>query len=90
MTRASPSTLRTCLGCGLKAGPSALVRLRLVEGRVVVDRHRGGGRGAWLHPAAACLERALKRRAFARAFRAAAAADGAALAAQLTETDVRD
>ena len=81
---------RTCVGCGQTAAPSALVRLRLVEGRVAVDRHRRGGRGAWLHPAAGCLERALRRRAFARAFRAPAAADGAALAAELTETAVRD
>ncbi|HYQ81530.1 MAG TPA: DUF448 domain-containing protein [Anaeromyxobacteraceae bacterium] len=81
---------RTCIGCGRKGEPAALVRLRLAEGQVVVDRRRRGGRGAWLHPAPACLERALRRRAFARAFRAPALADGAALAAQLTETAVRD
>ena len=85
-----PSTVRTCVGCDQKGAPSALVRLRLEAGRVVVDRDRRGGRGAWLHPAAACLERALRRRAFQRAFRAPASADGAALAAQLTETSVRD
>ena len=86
----APSTVRTCIGCGGKAAPSALVRLRLVEGRVAVDRDRRGGRGAWLHAAPGCLEKALRRRAFARAFRAPALADGATLAAQLTETAVRD
>ncbi|HZY03019.1 MAG TPA: YlxR family protein [Anaeromyxobacteraceae bacterium] len=81
---------RTCIGCGQKGAPASLVRLRLAEGRVAVDRDRRGGRGAWLHPDPGCLERALKRRAFARAFRAPAQADGVALAAQLTETAVRD
>lgn len=81
---------RTCIGCGQKAAPGALVRLALVEGRVAVDRARRGGRGAWLHPASGCLARALRRRALARAFRAEVAVDGAALGAQLTETGVQD
>ncbi len=82
--------IRTCVGCGQKGAPGALVRLRLVEGRVALDRDRSGGRGAWLHPAPGCLRQALRRRAFARAFRAEAAADGVALGAQLTETGVQD
>jgi predicted RNA-binding protein YlxR (DUF448 family) len=46
----------------------------------MVDVKRSGGRGAWLHPAEACLERALRRRALARAFRHAdVTADGEAL-----------
>jgi predicted RNA-binding protein YlxR (DUF448 family) len=40
------------------------------EGRVVVDAAaRLPGRGAWLHPATACLETAISRKAFGRAFR---------------------
>lgn len=88
--RRPSATLRTCVGCGGKAAPPDLVRLRLQDGRVVVDRDRSGGRGAWLHAAPACLERAIRRGAFARAFRAPAGADGATLAAQLTATSVRD
>ncbi len=61
---------RTCLGCGEKAPQRELARLRVASGEVVVDRSRSGGRGAWLHRAAECLERAMKRRAFGRAFRA--------------------
>jgi len=61
---------RTCIGCGAKAEQRQLVRLRLADGEVVLDRRRSGGRGAWLHPALECLERANKRRAFGRAFRA--------------------
>jgi predicted RNA-binding protein YlxR (DUF448 family) len=66
----SKEPLRTCVGCGAKATQRELTRLRLVEGQVTVDVGRSGGRGAWLHPAQKCLERAMKRRSFGRAFRA--------------------
>ncbi|MCX5730221.1 MAG: YlxR family protein, partial [Deltaproteobacteria bacterium] len=59
---------RTCVGCGEKLPATALVRLRLVESGVAVDRERGGGRGAWMHAGGACLARAVKRKGFARAF----------------------
>jgi predicted RNA-binding protein YlxR (DUF448 family) len=50
----------------------------------------GGGRGAWLHPTPACLEQAVKRRAFARAFRKTVVVDQAALRAVLTDGGDRD
>jgi uncharacterized protein len=63
--------VRTCIGCGARAPQQELVRLRAVEGQVAVDGpRRGAGRGAWLHRAEACLERATRRRAFGRALRA--------------------
>ncbi|HUK65709.1 MAG TPA: YlxR family protein [Anaeromyxobacteraceae bacterium] len=62
-------SVRTCIGCGEKAAQRDLVRLLAREGQVAVDLARSGGRGAYLHARAACLERAVKRRAFARAFR---------------------
>jgi len=62
--------LRTCIGCGGKAGQRELVRLRVADGHVLVDRERAGGRGAWIHAAVACLARAEKRKVFGRAFRA--------------------
>ncbi len=62
--------VRTCIGCGEKAAQRELVRLRVEDGCVTVDRRRRGGRGAWLHPEPACLDRAARRKAFARAFRA--------------------
>lgn len=44
---------------------------------VVIDESRRmSGRGAWLHPGAACLATAVKRRAFGRAFRAQVDASG--------------
>ncbi len=70
---------RTCIGCGEKAGQGELVRLALVDGVVVVDRDRQGGRGAWLHPGEECLERAVKRKAFGRAFRRVVVADAGTL-----------
>ncbi len=62
--------VRTCVGCGAKAPQGELVRVREEGMAVRIDRARTGGRGAWLHPAEPCLDRALKRRAFGRALRA--------------------
>ncbi len=77
--------IRTCVGCGRKAPQPELVRLRADAGTVVLDRARAGGRGAWLHPALACLDRALQRRAFPRALRAqGVVADGRSLRVELT------
>ncbi len=61
--------VRTCVGCGEKAGQGRLVRLRIEGERVTIDREKKGGRGAWLHASAGCLEKAVRRRALGRAFR---------------------
>lgn len=84
--------VRTCLGCGATAPQAALVRVRVGEGaHVVLDADRSGGRGGWLHPAEACLERALRRRAFARAFRRGdLTCDGDALRRGLTAAGGKD
>ena len=84
--------VRTCLGCGATGARRGLVRLRVGDGgRVVVDVRRSGGRGAWLHPAEACLVRALRRHALARAFRRADLTyDGDALRQDLTAAGGRD
>ena len=66
--------VRTCIGCGARAAQDELVRLRIEGERVVIDQRRQGGRGAWVHASAVCLERAARRRAIARAFRGAPAA----------------
>jgi len=85
--------VRTCLGCGATGPRRELVRFIVGDGgRVVVDeKHGGHGRGGWLHPAEACLERALRRRAFARAFRRGdLACDDVALRRGLTAVGGRD
>ncbi|VXB11743.1 YlxR family protein [Citricoccus sp. K5] len=66
--------VRTCVGCRGKEDHTKLVRLALEEvtspGLVVPDwRRRKPGRGAWIHPDHACLQAALKKGAFNRAFR---------------------
>jgi predicted RNA-binding protein YlxR (DUF448 family) len=74
--------VRTCAGCLQREAQPRLLRLVLAEGRVVADaRRRRPGRGAYLHRAPTCVERAVRRGGFARAFRtslpAAAFADAA-------------
>ena len=61
---------RTCLGCRSRDDRSALLRVVARDGRVVPDQSASlPGRGAWVHPTAACVEAAVKRRAFGRALR---------------------
>jgi predicted RNA-binding protein YlxR (DUF448 family) len=81
---------RTCIGCGARAPSAELARLRRVDGGIAVDPGRSGGRGAWLHRDAACLVRALRRKAFARAFRGAVAVDEERIRRQLTADGGRD
>ncbi|WP_425354474.1 YlxR family protein [Escherichia coli] len=75
-TRPAPreAPLRTCIGCRARAGKSELLRVTARDGQLIIDglpasRSRQPGRGAYLHPTAACLDRAQRRRAFARALR---------------------
>ena len=67
------SPVRTCIGCRGTAPRQDLLRYVLhttAEVSVEFDAHKAlPGRGAWLHPDPRCLEKALKRRAFSRAFR---------------------
>ena len=72
---ASPE--RTCVGCRSRRPQAELVRLVLVEGRIVPAGGGAPGRGAYLCPEEDCLTAAEKRRAFARAFRGPAALDPA-------------
>ena len=62
--------MRTCIGCGTIKPQKELVRIVLTQdGKVIADRTgRAGGRGAYLCDDPACLEKALKRKSFARAF----------------------
>ncbi|HIZ98440.1 MAG TPA: YlxR family protein [Candidatus Janibacter merdipullorum] len=69
--------VRTCIGCRGRDSRSALLRIVVVtddRGRATVQpdpRRALPGRGAWLHPDIACLDLAVRRRAFSRAFRRA-------------------
>ncbi len=63
---------RTCVGCRTRRPQAALVRVVLRHGAVVPAGKGVPGRGAYLCPDHECLAAAQKRRAFTRAFRAAA------------------
>ena len=66
--------MRTCVGCRKRELAVELLRVVAVDGNgeqaVTVDSARKlPGRGAWLHPELACLDAAIRRRAFVRALR---------------------
>ena len=55
--------VRSCIGCRKKANPAALIRVVLIDGKLVPDIKGGApGRGAWLHKK--CAEGAISRGAF--------------------------
>jgi uncharacterized protein len=65
---------RTCVGCGMRAARPELIRVVAAGDQIVPDAAgRLPGRGAYLHPSLACLERAHRRKAFTRALRLPAA-----------------
>ena len=68
--------VRSCISCRKRANPSALIRVVLVDGKVIPDIKGGAaGRGAWLHKK--CAEVAIARNAFVYAFKTNKAQDGA-------------
>ncbi|MEV6164371.1 YlxR family protein [Streptomyces sp. NPDC052052] len=69
LARACPE--RTCVGCRERAAKSELLRI-VAEGDACVPDPRGTlpGRGAYVHPVSVCLDLAVRRRAFPRAFKA--------------------
>lgn len=68
--KASKVRLRSCVACREKAAPEELTRWVFADaGKVVPDLGQGEfGRGAWLHPSPACLNKAPG--GFARSFKA--------------------
>ncbi|MEU6697426.1 MULTISPECIES: YlxR family protein [Pseudonocardia] len=72
--------IRTCVGCRTRERADALLRVVAENGHLVPDpRRRLPGRGAWLHPATGCLDRAERRSAFSRALRVRAPLDATAV-----------
>lgn len=63
--------MRTCIGCGISKPKKELIRIVLTgDGEILADRTgRANGRGAYLCDDPACLQKAIKRKAFSRAFR---------------------
>ncbi|MFH8408085.1 YlxR family protein [Streptomyces sp. NPDC018019] len=76
--RACPE--RTCVGCRERAAKSHLLRIVAIEGECVPDpRGTLPGRGAYVHPTRVCLDLAVRRRVFPRAFRGRGPFDATAL-----------
>ena len=66
--------VRSCISCRKRANPSALIRVVLVDGKVIPDLKGGAaGRGAWIHKK--CAEVAIARNAFRFAFKQEEAVD---------------
>jgi predicted RNA-binding protein YlxR (DUF448 family) len=60
--------VRSCVGCGRKAGRSELLRFAARDGQLVPGANEPG-RGAYTCRRLACFERAVSRRAFNRTLR---------------------
>ncbi|MEU3075560.1 YlxR family protein [Streptomyces laurentii] len=86
-THACACPERTCVGCRERAAKSDLLRIVMNKDECVPD-HRGTlpGRGAYVHPALHCLDLAVRRRAFSRAFKVQGALDTAALRLHVERT----
>ncbi|MFB6522354.1 YlxR family protein [Streptomyces sp. NPDC056401] len=79
-TQARACPERTCVGCRERAAKSDLLRIVAVGDKCVSDpRGTLPGRGAYVHPAVVCLDQAVRRRAFSRAFKSAGPFDTAEL-----------
>ena len=67
--RPAHEAVRTCVGCRQESDKHALIRLvRRGGGGAMTDpKGTAPGRGAYLHRAAECIEKARKRRAVERA-----------------------
>lgn len=62
--------VRTCMGCRGRDAKQHLVRIAVSRGRPILDlRQREPGRGAYVHPRLACVQRALARGNLGRALR---------------------
>ncbi|MFD4763836.1 YlxR family protein [Streptomyces sp. NPDC058439] len=79
-TQARACPERTCVGCRERAVKSELLRIVADEDACVPDpRGTLPGRGAYVHPVSVCLDLAVRRRAFPRAFKAKGPFDTAAV-----------
>jgi predicted RNA-binding protein YlxR (DUF448 family) len=66
---------RTCVGCRVRSAKRSLLRVvRSVDGAIEIDPSaRAAGRGAYVHPSPACVDRALRHGALGRALRTSVA-----------------
>jgi len=84
-----PTPERTCIGCRQKRERENLIRLVAGDGIVRVAERHVEGRSAYLCPDAHCLEQAVHKKAFNRAFRTMARVDDAFTAGFLQACELR-
>lgn len=83
--------VRTCVGCKKLGTRKSLIRMVLVDSKLVVDEGKKlPGRGAWIHPATTCLQLALNRKAFGRALKQEFMADEKVLALAIEQAKSDD
>lgn len=76
MSAALHVPVRSCVGCGERDAQRAMLRLgRGPAGTLTVDEPRRTGRGAWLHPRAACVAGLERSKGLARSLRTTVAKD---------------
>ena len=85
---------RQCIGCGRRGPQSGFLRLAVVDGTeascvAVVDKAPQAGRSAYLCQRRECIDRALVRKAFQKAFRIGLVIDRDELVAALQDEDGR-
>jgi len=81
---------RTCVGCRRKAPKRDLIRVARVreEDAFVDPLGSAPGRGAYVHRDAACIETAIRTRAFERALGTGLSADAAARLGSTSERSI--
>jgi uncharacterized protein len=82
--------IRSCIGCRKTGGPSELMRMVLVDGKVIFDQPQiAPGRGAWVHRK--CLKLAIDRQALKWAFKLTSMPEiSSDINELLTEMDAKD
>ena len=80
--------IRSCIGCRKTGEPSELMRMVLVDGKVIFDQQQiAPGRGAWVHRK--CLKLAVDRQAFKWAFKLTAMPDITAITIEMDAKDMK-
>jgi len=80
--------IRSCIGCRKTGGLSELMRMVLVDGKVIFDQQQiAPGRGAWVHRK--CLKLAVDRQAFKWAFKLTAMPDITAITIEMDAKDMK-
>jgi uncharacterized protein len=76
------------VGCRERAAKGDLLRVAVIEGACAPDpRGTLPGRGASVHPTLVCLDLAVRRRAFPRAFKSPGPLDTTALRRHIEQID---